>query len=391
MRSTKYHDYRVLKIALFIILVILGLFIYIKCTRALHEHTATQWTTITEATCTEDGLEAKICTDPECEGARFDERIIPATGHTESSKWTTVEKATCTEQGVETKLCKDCGLVLDTRYTNPIPHDTAVRYENVNPATCTENGSRDVVTYCKDCGHVTGSDIETLPATGHSYGEVVGYQISEEPTHTEGGVKLVLRKCNACGETHPTEAIELDPIGHTYVWELKHDSETGEFTMVGTCDCDEAGNKRVYSAADGLVIETDGVPNCCVHKYIGTMEIDDVKITREIVLENESHKIEKILVLDGNEYVEAYVPIAQYKQYDEKYGVYYDISVDNLYTYVSLVKNNEWDENGFAWGVFKCVQCEDMNCPECNGDYYYVVRVYNPKYDTRLSGESVDD
>ena len=388
MRSSKYHDYRVLKIALFIILVILGLFIYIKCTRALHEHTADQWTTIKEATCTEDGLEAKICTDPECKGEQFDERVIPATGHTEKSGWTTVEKATCTEQGVETKLCKDCGIVLNTRYTDVLPHTIVTKTKVLEYPTCTETGTNQVTEYCKNCDYVKDEYTQSTPANGHSYGAVVGTQVSKEPTHTQGGIELTLRKCVDCGEIHPTEAKELAPLGHTYVWELNY-SETGEFTMVGTCDCDETGNTLVKDATDGLVIETDGIPNCCIHKYIGTVTIDGVVIKREVILEKEDHKIIKMLVLDGDEFVEAYVPISEYEKYDEEYGTYYDISVDNLYSYVSV--DNEWDENGFAWGVFKCILCEDANCPECNGDYYYVVRVYNPKYDTRLSGESVDN
>ena len=385
MRSSKYHDYRILKIALFIILVILGLFIYIKCTRALHEHTADQWTTIKEATCTEEGLECKICTDPECNGEQFDERVIPVKDH--NDRWTTVESATCTEQGKECKICADCGKILDTRYTDKKPHANVTKYENRVEPTCTEPGSHEMVVFCNVCKREDSRQTVAIPENGHTYGDVVGTQVSEEPTHTKVGVELTLRTCKDCGETHPTEAKELAPLGHSHVWELKYNSETGEFTMVGTCDCDEAGNKRVYSAADGLVIETDGIPNCCVHKYIGTIEIDAVKITREIVLEKESHKIIKIKVLDGDTLVDAYIPITdkEYVRYDEE-GMYFDISIDNLYSYVSV--ENEWDENGFAQGVFKCVQCEDEKCPECNGDYYYVVRVYNPSYDTRLNGES---
>lgn len=394
MRSTKYHDYRVLKIALFIILVILGLFIYIKCTRALHEHTATQWTTITEATCTEDGLEAKICTDPECEGARFDERIIPATGHTESNKWTTVKNATCTEQGVETKLCKDCGLVLDTRYTDILEHNTAVRYENVDPATCTENGSRDVVTYCKDCGHVTGSDIETLPATGHSY--IAGsetYDVSVAPTHTQGGVELIFKDCSNCGETIlQTEVNELDPLGHSYTWEIKG-SEAGEFTIEITCDCDEDGNYFLYDETNGLTATLDTtVPSCCRKLYNLTVTLPDgTVITDEIEVEPDPHSVwAEVLDPETSEVVDhVYAHITKYAKEDDKgyYYIYKDVKDVVFLNY----EENTWDANGFAYGTYKCAICEDHACAECNGDYWYIVRIYNPKYDTRLSGESVDD
>ena len=52
MRSSKYHDYRVLKIALFI-LVVLALFIYLKFIEAPHEHTpAGSWEVVENAECT---------------------------------------------------------------------------------------------------------------------------------------------------------------------------------------------------------------------------------------------------------------------------------------------------------------------------------------------------
>ena len=49
MRTAKYHDYTVLRIVLFIILVILGLFIYNQFIKAPLEHTAPDnaWITLT--------------------------------------------------------------------------------------------------------------------------------------------------------------------------------------------------------------------------------------------------------------------------------------------------------------------------------------------------------
>ena len=387
MRSSKYHDYRVLKIALFIILVILGLFIYIKCTRALHEHTApaNQWTVLKEATCTENGLKCKICTD-DC-GEEFDHEVIPATGHTESKKWTTVKSATCTEQGRENLLCADCGEVLDTRFTDKIAHNKTTKYEIIEEATCTESGSKYEIVYCKVCTFEHSKIVVSIAPKGHSYGAVIDTQITE-PTHTEIGYKIDFSQCSGCGETHPTDVEEIAPIGHTYTWELKY-SESGEFTMAGTCDCDEIGNEVIKSASNGLVIETDGVPNCCIHRYIGKITVDGEEIVREIILENEPHKIHRVEIangLDGEKY--AYVPITDFASQDE-YGDYYDITNEELkgyiFRYVDADNSNEWDENGFALGIFECAQCIDMECSECNGKYWHVVRIYNPNYDTRLN------
>ena len=394
MRSTKYHDYRALKIALFIILVILGLFIYIKCTRALHEHTADQWTTITEATCTEDGLEAKICTDPECEGAQFDERIIPATGHTASSKWTTVKKATCTEQGTETLLCKDCSAVLDTRYTDKLAHTNATKYENVVNATCTEDGSQETVVYCKVCGHESSRDFDILPAKGHDYIEgSETYQVILEPTHTEQGVEAIYKDCSRCGETIPqTEVNELDPLGHNYTWEIGG-SEKGEFTIEITCDCDEEGNYYLYDETNGLIATLDEtVPSCCKKLYNLTVTLPDgTVINGSVEVDPDPHSIlVEVLDPETNEVVDhVYAYITDYAEEDEKgyYYIYKDVKDIIFLNY----EHNAWDAHGFAYGAFKCAVCEDYACAECNGYYWYIVRIYNPEYDTRLSGELVDN
>ena len=431
MRSTKYHDYRAIKIALFIILVILGLFIYIKCTRALHEHTATQWTTITEATCTEDGLEAKICTDPECKGEQFDERVIPATGH--NGKWETVKKATCTEQGTECNICTVCSKILDTKYTDPNGHKevtdnaveptcystgltegkhcgvcnaTLVKQETVatinhttgeyfvtKEPTCTETGSK--VKLCTECNQQIADTKVEIPVIDHKYVVLPETEVViSAPTCTKYGVTTMDAECTMC---HDNMTIRFEdgikPLGHNYTaWELVYDSEKGEFAMVGTCDCDEEGNVVILGTNDGLELQLDtSVPNCCVNKYIGTIVDPNSgeKITKEVIISSEAHKLEKVYVLDNGEMKVAYAPITENKKYDEEYGIYYQLPLEGLVYYES--ENNQWDENGFAWGAFECVLCKDEVCEVCNGDYWYIVRIYDPKYDTRLSGESVDN
>lgn len=394
MRSSKYHDYRVLKIALFIILVILGLFIYIKCTRALHEHTADQWTTIKEATCTEDGLEAKVCTDPECKGEQFDERVIPATGHTERNVWTTAKKATCTEQGIENKLCKDCGIVLDTRYTDVKPHATTTKYENVVYATCTETGSREVVVYCKDCGFEKSRDSEVIDAKGHDY--IPGSettQVAIEPTHTKEGVELNFKKCGECGENIlQTEVNEIDPLGHEYTWEIQY-SEEGEFTIIATCDCDEEGNKYVYTEADGLTATLDtAVPTCCLKLYHLTVTLPDGTVIEDSYeVDPDPHSVlADVLDPETNEVVDKVHTFVTNFAYQDEIGYYYLYKDVKDIVYLNF-EENVWDSNGFAYGGFKCSVCEEKMCTECNNDYWYIVRIYDPKYDTRLSGESVDN
>ncbi len=76
------------------------------------------------------------------------------------------KEATCKQEGVMTYTCADCG---DT-YTEPIPTtDHTLETVLKTPATCTEDGLTDG-TKCSVCGEWIKKQ-ETIPATGHAYGE----------------------------------------------------------------------------------------------------------------------------------------------------------------------------------------------------------------------------
>ena len=68
--------------------------------------------------------------------------------------------------------------------------------------TCTDEGRREKV--CAVCGKV---EVETIPATGHSYVETV-----VPPTCTEKG--YTLHKCSKCGDSY--QDAEIQPLGHDY-------------------------------------------------------------------------------------------------------------------------------------------------------------------------------
>lgn len=380
MRSSKYHDYRALKIALFIILVILGLFIYIKCIRAPLEHTAGEdaWTVLEEATCTEDGLRCKICT--EC-GEEFDHEVIPATGHTENG-WIVDKEATCTEDGIKHLACKNCNVSLDAE-TIPATGHSEGGWTVVDKATCTEDGLK--VKLCKDCDYEF--DREVLNKTGHTFGSEHHQEVVVDSTHTQPGTYTALITCTKCKYETKIEVVDgIEPKGHTYSWELKYDETTGEFTMVGTCDCNEEGNVVVIPV-DGSQLELDTtIPSCCRKIYKATIIYEGVTITRTVEVEPDPHsiKIEGIDAATGA-IVPIYVHITKYAKYDELIGEYYDHDIEGM-IFLNL-EGNEWDENGFALGAFKCAVCEDHACPECDGEYWYIVNIYSPEHDTRLNEE----
>ncbi len=153
-----------------------------------------EWTVVTEPTCTEAGLEQRICRADE---SHIETREIPATGHT----W---KDATCTEPSV----CTVCGAESE----GPIGHKwgeptytwsednsevTAKRTcendpdhvetetgnttsEVTTPASCTEKGKTTyTATFSNDAFSTQTKTVENVPATGHKWGSA-SYTWSED-------------------------------------------------------------------------------------------------------------------------------------------------------------------------------------------------------------------
>ncbi len=159
--------------------------------------------------------------------------------------WQITEPATCTESGTKTRTCDGCG---DTE-TQSVPatgHTYGDDWQVFEKATCTEDG-RDV-RYCKTC---SAPEYKTVTATGHTYGN--DWQVVEEATCTEDGKEV--RYCETCSAP---EYKTVTAHGHafdgtlirseTYHYNLcSHCSAKGQTTLhnYGTDDvCDDCGWKR---------------------------------------------------------------------------------------------------------------------------------------------------
>ena len=73
-------------------------------------HNFGEWEVVTAATCTEEGLEKRVCKNDE---THVEERTITATGHTPETVG--AKDATCTEDGYTgDSVCKTCNATLET-------------------------------------------------------------------------------------------------------------------------------------------------------------------------------------------------------------------------------------------------------------------------------------
>ena len=164
-------------------------------------HNYGAWTVTTQATCTTDGVETRVCAN---DATHTETRTISATGHNYGA-WTVTTPATCTTDGVETRVCANDATHVETRTIAATGHNFG-DWRVTTPATCTTDGVETRVC-ANDATHV---ETRTIAATGHNYGD---WTIYAQPTCEEAGEE---RQVCANDATHIVSRPYGEPTGH--VW-----------------------------------------------------------------------------------------------------------------------------------------------------------------------------
>lgn len=189
-------------------------------------------TVIAQPTCTAEGSIRYTC--GKCGTSRTDAlAMVPHTPVTDPAV-----APTCAGTGLtEGSHCEACGAVLAAQETvAKLPHDYEASV--IAEATCTADGEKKFV--CATCGDTY---TETIPATGHSFGE---WTVVESPTCTEGGVEQ--RACAACGYT---ESRGMDAAGHDWA---------AEYTVDRAATCTEDGSRSIHCANCDAVKDAEVIP-----------------------------------------------------------------------------------------------------------------------------------
>ena len=146
------------------------------------DHSFGKWETVSAASCTEDGLEKRVC---EC--GEEEARVIEKLEHTYTAR-DEVTDPTCTEQGYTTHFCA-CGESITDSYTSKISHSYG-EWTVTTAATCTDKGEEQRKCECGD------TEVREIEATGiHEY---TAKSEVTDPTCTERG--YTIHFC-ACGES----------------------------------------------------------------------------------------------------------------------------------------------------------------------------------------------
>ncbi len=155
------------------------------------------WTTVTQATCTEIGVQERVCSV--CGSKQ--QSYIDAKGHSYSD-WQTVREATCTEGGEQTRACSVCGAV-QSRNIAATGHTLGESAQVITESTCTRHGQAKGT--CTVCGQEV--TIET-PFAAHKYGD---WYTIVQATCTEKGERE--HECRECGHVERQKSLSL---GHDF-------------------------------------------------------------------------------------------------------------------------------------------------------------------------------
>ena len=121
--------------------------------------------------------------------------------------------------------------------------------ENVVPATCTEDGSYDEVTYCSECGQEVSRIDHSIPCLGHTPGEAV-IENDVASTCDEQGHYDEVVYCSVCNAE-----ISRETKYHEYFW---HDYSIEQIIKEPTCT--EKGIKRVICSHDPSHYNDEEIP-----------------------------------------------------------------------------------------------------------------------------------
>lgn len=217
-----------------------------ETTKPTEPHKHSYNSTITDATCTNDGYTTHTCA---C-GDTYEDNKTQATGH-QYGEWKTVNEPTTSAKGKAERTCSKCGYV-DTKDIAKLVENHKHSYTSTvtTVATCTKTGVR---TYKCSCGDTY---TESIAKTAHNYSTTV-----TKPTCTSDGYTTY--KCN-CGASY--NGAKTNALGHNYKDSItKPTCEDGGYT---THTCERCGifyvDTRTNATGHNYSTKQTKAPTCTV-------------------------------------------------------------------------------------------------------------------------------
>ncbi len=162
-----------------------------KCT---HEYDGDNdgWVIDKDASCEESGSRHRTCT--KC--SETETETIEATGHKYSAEYQTVKEATCTEAGEQAHVCSVCNAQIDNIPIEATGHRFGDTWLVEEEATCNTTGIE--YRQCSECGEKEKRDTDT---TTHNY------ELTEQTDVTPDGPGHRTYTCTICRESYTEEYV----------------------------------------------------------------------------------------------------------------------------------------------------------------------------------------
>lgn len=165
-----------------------------------------------------------------------------ALGH-HVTEWETVEEPTCTEEGVEEGTCTRCKETIEQEI--PMVEHTVEDWDIIEDSTCTSTGEKKGE--CTVCGEEI---TETIEEKDHTPGD---WEVTSEATENSDGTRV--KKCTVCGEKLETESFSLTK--EELIQQYKDSCESISYDSLSRDPDQYEGEKVKFSGRILQVIEGD--------------------------------------------------------------------------------------------------------------------------------------
>ena len=211
-----------------------------------HEHSFSEWETVTEPTCTAFGLQKRAC---ECGEVEYD--TVDALAHTPATN--AGVSATCTSLGkTEGSHCSSCGIVIEAQSEIPMISHSFSKWETVAETTCTAFGLQKRVCACGQVEYNTENAFLHTPVI----------DASVDATCTAAG-KTEGSHCDACGAVIVAQT-ETPKLSHSFSeWETVTEPTCTSFGLQRrACECGQAEYDTINALSHTVVTDAAIAATC---------------------------------------------------------------------------------------------------------------------------------
>ena len=261
----------------------------------MKEHTFS-WIIDKDATEEEEGVKHEECSV--CHTKRNENTVIDKLDHVHNLLYVDEKNPTCTESGWGAyEYCDKCDYTTKVELPETGHSAKDAAKENVVNATCTTDGSYDMIVYCSNCDTELSKEHFTVDAYGHDELDAVKENEVGATCTADGSYESVVR-CATCNEELSRTPVTVTAKGH-FAGDMIVENEInatctseGSYTAVVKCSVclveisreDKITAKLDHAWDEDLVCTGCGVEGVEISKYVRAESVDDLSVGAVIII-----------------------------------------------------------------------------------------------------------